>query len=92
MNGLMTHPSTVRQAHGSKGERFFLFMEKGKKTFGLQCLYNYGPINNFNGFMLDEPIRVIYFDLKSSKAAPLNVCPFSKALCREVMRRRRGKS
>jgi hypothetical protein len=25
---------------------FFLFMEKGKKTFGLQCLYNYGPINN----------------------------------------------
>jgi len=26
---------------------FFIFMEKGKKTFGLQCLYNYGPINNF---------------------------------------------
>jgi hypothetical protein len=34
-------------------------MEKGKKTFGFQCLYNYGPINMKAADLREDPDRDI---------------------------------
>ncbi len=36
---------------------FLPFIEIGKEEFGLQCLYNYGPINNKKDFS-DELTRI----------------------------------
>jgi hypothetical protein len=45
-------PNVLSKVEGqAQGERFFVFYE-GREEFGLQCLFNDGPINKL-GFLRD---------------------------------------